>query len=396
MAKSAVPSDAPFEIALARALWRLMPRADYPISRPGRVYAKVLPMRRRDVIVGLASSTTAWPRGGRAERALPLIESAWVDGLANATWVDGYAGRAGDETPQAPNILNNYPAGHGRRDKTVVNQPPFNVPGVDYRVGVQTGVTLKSITGNVPAGCSWNGTTLTITGTDVLVEGIDFPTGAYISVNSPTGNVRIRNCRLHGVVGDMCLIYMSAASTNTNVTVSYCELMGNGCGGDNNAGIITFATANLTNTGTYTVEYCWVDSAGFDVFRPQGGSFHWVLQYNYISNSLGGGHPDIVQQLVSNVTSYMWNNCIYTTNGTQGLGTDPGNVPPCTTSQNVHISSSGNAYSIAGTGFNAPPFFEFNNNYCANGGYHFTYNPPPTWSHHTGNYWLITGQGYYN
>jgi hypothetical protein len=37
------------------------------------VCARVPPMRRRDVIVGLASIATAWPLAGRAEHALPLV-----------------------------------------------------------------------------------------------------------------------------------------------------------------------------------------------------------------------------------------------------------------------------------------------------------------------------------
>ena len=49
--------------------------------------------------------------------------------------------------------------------------------------------------------------------------------------------------------------------------VGYCELMANGCGGAQNAGVIQWDTNNLTNTGTYTIEYCWMDSAGYDCFR---------------------------------------------------------------------------------------------------------------------------------
>jgi hypothetical protein len=318
--------------------------------------------------------------------SVPPPISGWVDGLDKAP----------GGTPQNPHLLDNFPAGHGKRDKTIVNQPPFNVPGVDYRVGIQTGVVLKPIAGNVPAGCSWSGNTLTVTGTDVTVEGIDFPTGAYISVQSSSGNVTIKNCRLHGTVTDMSLIHCSAALKSTNVYVGYCELMHNGGGGANNPGTISSDSSGVTNTGSYTFEYCWLDGAGYDVFRLQGGSFHLEIRYCYISGMKGGGHPDVVQQLVSNVSFKAWNNCIYTTVGTQGIGTDPGNCPPCNVSQNVHVTPSGNAFSIAGAGFNAPPYFEFNNNYCECGGYHFTYNAPPAWSHHAGNYWLKTGQGYYN
>ena len=342
---------------------------------------------RREFLAAVGAAV-AWPTAASAQ------SSAWVDGLANAP-----TGAA-----QFPTLLNKYhPARQADgRNKSNGYQPPFNVPGVDYRVGIQTGVVLKSITGNVPAGCSWDGTVLTITETNVTVEGIDFPTGAYIRVNSPTGKVTIKNCRLHGTATDMCLIRMGVGSTATDVYVGYCELMANGCGGAQNAGVIQWDTNNLTNTGTYTIEYCWMDSAGYDCFRPQGGSFHFVLQYCYISNSLGGGHPDVVQQLVSGTTSKMWNNCIYTTHGTQGLGTDPGNIPPCITSQNVHITASGHAFSVAGTGFNAPPYFQFNNNYCDNGGtpsggYKFVYDDfAKGIAQHTGNYWMKYGQGYYN
>ena len=68
------------------------------------------------------------------------------------------------------------------KDKSVINQPPFNVPGVDYRVGMQTGVTLVTPSaGNMPPGCTWSTHTTSGSG------------GSGIVVAANSGNVTIQN-----------------------------------------------------------------------------------------------------------------------------------------------------------------------------------------------------------
>jgi hypothetical protein len=53
---------------------------------------------------------------------------------------------------------------------------PWNMPGVDYYVGVPSGTVLldPTIQGNLPAGATLNGSTVTITGCNVTLDGLDF------------------------------------------------------------------------------------------------------------------------------------------------------------------------------------------------------------------------------
>jgi hypothetical protein len=53
---------------------------------------------------------------------------------------------------------------------------PWNMPGVDYYVGIPSGTVLldPTITGNLPAGATLSGSTVTITGCNVTLNGFDF------------------------------------------------------------------------------------------------------------------------------------------------------------------------------------------------------------------------------
>jgi hypothetical protein len=290
-------------------------------------------------------------------------------------------------TPQFPNALNNYPAGHGKRDKTVVNQPPFNLPGVDYRVGIQTGVTLVApSTSNMPAGCTYDATTGIITvnsaGT-VVLDGFDLGNGGIaVAGKNATLNLTIRNCRI-SLTTDMIPIAFGGSSCNTTV-VEYCELYGNGH--TNGSGAIQWNTS-ADGPGFYTIQYCYIDGFATDTIHGCSDAQDIIVQYTMFYNigSFGhsGLHLDITQVWNTGIQRF-WNNTIYCPanaqnpvgSGPQGMGNwnDPAysSTASGTTSatcQNFHITTSGNAFSITttGTGYDATHKHDFKNNYCDNG-----------------------------
>src|SRR5664280_2428907 len=87
---------------------------------------------------------------------------------------DGCSG-ASAGVPAFPSLLSGYTA-----------QPPWNVAGVHYAVGVPSLIPLKDpTTAALPSGCSLNGTTVTCSGT-VTLDGYDFSlhNGTTLSIRS--------------------------------------------------------------------------------------------------------------------------------------------------------------------------------------------------------------------
>jgi hypothetical protein len=327
-------------------------------------------IRRREFMAGFGAAV-AWPMAASAQ------SSAWVDGLANAP----------TGTPQFPNALNNYPAGHGKRDKSVINQPPFNVPGVDYRVGMQTGVTLATAgPGNVPAGCTW--TTHTRSGSggsgivvpagsgNVTIQNLDMGNAVIEVHTTGLANVLIQNCRWNLTTECVPIFFFTS---NALTTIQYCEMYANGFGIQD--GFIGWEQGGGSSSANTTIQYCYFEQVPGDAFdwRNNGGNF--VLQYCVIYNGLGGGHPDITQ-IQSGGNQKIWNNLgYYPSNGTQGFGSWGGSFPSMTC-QNVFIAPSGTAYSINADDPSYSPTnrFVFHNNYCDNGSF-----PKLYWPYNTAN-----------
>jgi hypothetical protein len=284
-------------------------------------------------------------------------------------WDDG-TDRAPSGTPQLPHALDNYPPGHGRRDKNVANQPPFNVPGVDYRVGIQTGVTLKAPSAsNMPAGASFSGGNITVNGTSgVVLDGFDMGNG-QITVNSKSGSVTIRNCKWNLTSGHDPIYFYQTKVTGL---IQYCEMYCNGQNTPN--GFVGWTITASDAGGSYTVEYCYLEKAyadGFDWRGSAGGSL--TLQYNCLydtGNGIGAGaHPDFIQ-IQSAGPQKIWNNFGFNPNyGSQGFGAWDVAFP-AQTCQNVSITTGGNAYSIntGNSSFSTTNKFVFHHNYVDNKG----------------------------
>jgi hypothetical protein len=317
----------------------------------------------------IVQASNAYGQGTGGVTVNVQAASAWQDGLANAP----------TGAPQSPNILNIYaPSGQPQvRNKSYINQPPFNVPGVDYRVGVQTGVTLIAPnSGNMPSGASFDGTTISITGANVTVQNFVL-NNQNIVVQSTATNPIIKNCQLNFTAGGLTPIVFQ--DCNTTGYVGYCELYCNHV----NQGVTPTDYGAITwrnsVAGNYTIEYCYLNQVYCDVFSGIGGSFNVTIQYNYINdNGYGnfalvspapGSHPDVTQWQQTGQTK-MWNNCSYlppgSNWGTQGFMTENSVYPSMTCQNVIALKGTGaTTFSIAlATGYNTTTSkFLFQNNY---------------------------------
>jgi hypothetical protein len=81
---------------------------------------------------------------------------------------------------------------------------PWNMPGVDYYVGVPNGTVLKDPTSasNLPAGASFSGQTVTVTGCNVTLDGYDFTlhnTALLINVTGTGCTTTVQNSKQHAL-----------------------------------------------------------------------------------------------------------------------------------------------------------------------------------------------------
>ena len=189
---------------------------------------------------------------------------------------------APSERPQLPNLLDAY---HlvglpGGRNKNNGRQPPWNVAGVDYRVGINMGVTLKNpASDTLPPNCTRDaGNQLFLVNGDTTLDGWNFANWTVL-VEGGT-NVKI---------------------TNNNFTRGYLRWSADGGA---SGGIIRYNTfyAENANTGvcqfiiyrpgTYIVEYNHFDKSYHMLFQITNGDpgQSLVFRYNLLTNA-GGGAP---------------------------------------------------------------------------------------------------------
>ena len=81
---------------------------------------------------------------------------------------------------------------------------PWNMPGVDYYVGIPSGTVLKdpTISANLPSGATYSGQTVTITGCNVTMNGFDFTlhdTALVINVTATGCTTTIQNSKQHAL-----------------------------------------------------------------------------------------------------------------------------------------------------------------------------------------------------
>lgn len=158
------------------------------------------------------------------------------------------AGAAPSGTPQYPTLLSSY-----------VARAPWNVAGVDYRVGCPLS-GLTDIRTSQPAGTTLSGNTLTINSSNVTINGYDFTSGNGVSISCGSNNdLTITNCNFGGSN------YRSLGTApidfrGQNLTFEYNTLDGGANGtGSQSCLILIFPQSGATagNAGTLSLRYNW-------------------------------------------------------------------------------------------------------------------------------------------
>ncbi|MCK1422604.1 hypothetical protein IVB15_10730 [Bradyrhizobium sp. 182] len=180
-------------------------------------------------------------------------------------------------SPQLPNLLDSYSA----------NRAPWQVAGVDYRVGVSEGLALKNPASISMAGVTVNASahTVTVTGNDVSLDGYDFSLNGGWGVVVQGDNAKILNSNF--VVGGNHNQPILATQSVTNLYVGHCTIDGNSDG--NISGLI-----EMRGSGNLTVEYSWLKNAGGDMVQLHGYGGDVVIEHNLIQNAgmAPGAHGD--------------------------------------------------------------------------------------------------------
>lgn len=207
------------------------------------------------------------------------------DGGGTVDWstIDG-RGAAPTGSPQYPtyftslNGITAYPA-----------RPPWKVPGVDYRVGINTGVVLKN-----PTTLDWtwgdqNATTKvwTIQADGLVFDGYDF-SGWHIN-NSAGYNLTFRNCKFTNFAID------SRNDDTKLLDIQYCEFDGLGAAGETAWGtlITVYGRCKLWYNYIHDSQGDMVDTltsnmdARYNLFDTMG--------YNTVGGVAGTLHPDGIQ-----------------------------------------------------------------------------------------------------
>jgi hypothetical protein len=210
--------------------------------------------------------------------------------------------------PAFPSLLSGYSA-----------QPPWNVAGVHYAVGVPSHLSLKDPTAAaLPSGCSLNRTTVTCSGT-VTLDGYDFSlhNGTALSIRS--GNVTVKNCLFIVGTNQGALGKIVDVGGATDALFVHNEFDG--------ANIAVTAqrgqTIAVTNRGIITFKYNYFHNSGGDMIDFGDGPQVNIVQYNLFKDiGLNTAHSDTLQwcgSVVSN-SDLSFNTIVQTAPGLSGMG----------------------------------------------------------------------------
>lgn len=275
--------------------------------------------------VSIASNALA---SGTASATAPVIISATGVGLAAGTAVargfnsstDGAAG-APAGTAQFPNLFTSasgIPPGMGgaiinNTNAPYITRPPWNVPGVDYHVGIDrslypTNANLKDpapggilVVDLVNKGGTLNGTLLTFSGpgaNNATVDGYDFTKeNLCINVGNGATNFTLQNCNWVNVADVRSFIVFD--NTCNTCTVQKCELDAQ------NRGVTGTGMFEVNAVGTTTIQYNLIQNPQAEMIvygqSPNGACTH-LTQFNVFRDAHGdrlGAHGDWVQEVQS-------------------------------------------------------------------------------------------------
>lgn len=230
-------------------------------------------------------------------------------------YADGSLG-AQSGTIQHPTILGSY-----------TTRPPWNVPSVDYYVGIPSSVTLTDwlnlctpscppgvFSVNSPAGEVNVDDNATLSGIDFTLHG-----GAYIVVTQSGKALTVSNSKF-GNTPSATSYTIHAQQANTNITVTNSEFTG---GNSNYGGFFGFQT-----TGTLTLKYNYFHQGFQHIVEQVSGVATVIYKYNLIENfcTNPGCHDNWLQwgTIGSGSTADVEFNTSYTNTLSAGVGPGEG------------------------------------------------------------------------
>lgn len=217
---------------------------------------------------------------------------------------------------QLPHLLDGY-----------THRPSWQVAGVDFAVGVPTGIILKDPSTISISGVSINTTShvVTISGDNITLDGYDFTMNGGWPVNVTGANTTISNSAFIANTNGNTPIYANSGAGN--LTVTHCVI--NGLNQDPGNLILFQAAATLT------VTYSWLYNGsgdGIDMnMGPSSGSSSLIATNNLFQNMgmTSGAHGDLVQFLAGSTTQHISAYITYNTTSevsggsTQGFEVSP-------------------------------------------------------------------------
>jgi Right handed beta helix region len=223
---------------------------------------------------------TATLRDAQSATASSILSEAVRVTNPSSEYPDGSA-NAPAGTPQLPNLFN--------RDAV---RPPWKVAGVDYHVGVPTGLTLKTPTaGDLPAGATLRGQTIIVSTDNVTITGFDFSgNGGYgIYIEPGVSNTRIVNNYIAASVST-APIAVNVASGASRTYIADNTIDGGGASGNTSFGETIF------NQGTgLTVRHNFIRNVPQHFVSMGVGSL--VYEFNLLENGAmaAGAHLNYLQ-----------------------------------------------------------------------------------------------------
>ncbi|WP_271586103.1 Ig-like domain-containing protein [Bradyrhizobium sp. CCBAU 53415] len=230
------------------------------------------------------------------------------------------------------------------------NRPAWKVAGVDYHVGVPTGLALKDPATISMAGVSVDTAhkSITVTGSNVTLDGYDF--GGWAVVTS-AANTTLTNSNFNGLnPGGPQSSVISGTQTSSNLHIANCTI--DGLSGGGHAEFLV----EMEGPGL-TIEYSWLKNSNSDLIGRHGQDGGDItIQYNLLQQAGMGGsgtHGDYLQVYGPTIdsTHILYNTAVQDGGTTQGFIAD--NTKSGEFAGNTLIGSVSYWMSVSGPGTDA-------------------------------------------
>lgn len=195
-------------------------------------------------------------------------------------FADGALSASGGGTPQFPTFYSGY-----------AFRPPWQVPDVDYAIGLPPGTTLRDPTaGGLPAGCSFSSPYVTCSTSGVTVSGFDFSLHNGLGLQLAAANISVKNNNFATPSGGNRptpfvprggAFYLGYTTMNGMQTAP----------GSGDPATVTIRGG----TGAGIIDYTIIENSGEDVIDINGGQYSLLLQHSDLHIGGFSGHPDFFQ-----------------------------------------------------------------------------------------------------